>query len=48
MGEKAKDNNSNSIVGKRNVHENARFSEDFHLQNPTFGLQHKSMNTLGS
>lgn len=27
MGEKEKEDNSNSIVSKRNMHENARFSE---------------------
>lgn len=48
MGEKAKEHNSNYIVSKRNMHENARFSEEVHLQNPTFSLQHEAMNNLGS
>lgn len=48
MGEKAKEDNSNSIVSKRNMHENVTFSEEFYLQNPTLSLQNKAKNNLGS
>lgn len=48
MGEKAKGHNLKPVVGKRHMHENANFSEELHPQNPTFGLQDKAIDILGS
>lgn len=48
MKEKAKVHNLKPVVGERNMHENARFSEEFHLQNLSFGLPHKAINIFGS
>lgn len=49
-GEKAKGHNLKPIIGKEthHTHENAGLLEEFHLQNPTLGLQHKAIDILGS
>lgn len=47
MGQKAKGSNLKPVAGRRNKHENARFSEEFHMLSTMFGYQHKAMDIPG-